>query len=149
MARGKRSSINLNRFQNFAYALQRAPEKMRNDLREAMDRWAAATQGDYDSAVSYGTGFARVKGRSFHKVEDAEKNKGMYVSVGHEAYIARFLEVGTKAHDIPHQRNGRYWIAHVSGIKGSKALSNVWDKRRKEIPKTIKDVIKKAIEGGE
>lgn len=150
MAR-KRSKayINLNKMQNFVYAFQRAPYKVREGLRSAMDKWAASAQGEYDSATGYGSGFANVKGSSFAKVEDTKKGKGLYVTVGHEAYIARFLEVGTKAHDVPHKRGSKAWVIRVSGIKGSKALSKVWDKRRKEIPEAIEKVIKNAIEGGE
>ena len=150
MARKRRKAgIDLNKINNFTYAFLRAPEKIQNGLREAMDRWSASVQGEYDSATSYGKGFQKAKGASFHKVENAEKSKGLHVSVGHEAYIARFLEVGTKAHDIPHKRGSRYWTVHVSGIRGSRALSGIWDKRKKEIPQAIEEVVKKAIEGGE
>ena len=150
MARKRnKANINLNKVHDFVYAFQRAPEKVRDGLREAMDKWAATTQGDYDSATGYGSGFANTKGSSFKKVEDTKKGKGLYVSVGHEAYIARFLEVGTKAHDIPHKRNGKAWVVRVSGIKGSKALAKVWNSHSKEIPAAIEKVIQDVIKGGE
>lgn len=150
MARKRsKANINLNKMQGFIYAFQRAPDKVREGLRGAMDKWAASTQGDYDSATGYGGGFANAKGSSFKKVEDTKKGKGLYVAVGHEAYIARFLEVGTKAHDVPHKRGGKAWVIRVSGIKGSKALSKVWDRRSKEIPEAIEKVISDAIKGGE
>lgn len=40
-------------------------------------------------------------------------------------------------------------MVRVSGVKGSKALSKVWDRRRKEIPEAIEKVISDAIKGGE
>lgn len=150
MARGKRkASINLNKIENFTYALTRAPEKIQSGLKEAMDSWSASVQGDYDSVTGYGSGFPNIKGSSFRKVEAAEKSKGLHVSVGHAAYIARFLEVGTKTHDISHKRGKSYWTVRVRGIKGSKALSNVWNKRKREIPQAVRDVVKRVIEGSD
>ena len=62
MARKRnKANINLNKVHDFVYAFQRAPEKVRDGLREAMDKWAATTQGDYDSATGYGSGFANTK----------------------------------------------------------------------------------------
>lgn len=130
----KRTQIDLSKIDGFVYALYRTPDKLRERLQSAMEAWAAATWSDYDTATGYGSGFSRAGGRqSFYKVETQEKGSGLHVAVGHASYIARFLEVGTKAHDIAH-RQGKGWaVAHVSGIKGSKALSKVFNKRRQEI----------------
>lgn len=141
MARGKYATINLSRINNFIYALQVAPDKVRNNIKAAVDMWAKNTKAAYDSSISYAGGFSKIPGKSFEKVETAKKFHGLYVSVGHEAYIARFLEVGTKAHDIPHKKNKIPFTIHVSGIKGNKALSKAWNRNTSE----LKDAINKAV----
>lgn len=148
MAR-KRCMFHLDQHKGFIYVMQRAPQKLQDDLKSAMDKWATVVQGDYDNATGYGGGFAKITGKSFAIAESLKKGKGVYVAVGHGAFIARFLETGTKAHCIPHKRNDRYWLAYVKGIKGTKALSKAWKKHEKQIPDVIDRVIKNIISGGE
>ena len=148
MARGKYATINLNKINGFIYALQVAPEKVKSNIKLAVDEWARDTKSAYDSAISYTSGFSKAPGRSFAVVERAKKFDGLYVSVGHEAYIARFLEVGTKAHDIPHKNGQTPFVVHVSGIKGSKALSKAWNRNRSELKTAINKAVTYTINGG-
>lgn len=145
MARKKSAQMSLNKIDGFAYALRRAPDKLKERLQSAMDAWAAAAQGDYDSATGYGGGFSRMSGKSYHLVEPRKKGAGIYAAVGHASYIARFLEAGTRAHAIAHRQGRGYAVAQVRGIKGSKALSKVWNGRLREIPAIIEGAVKEII----
>lgn len=148
MARGKRANIDLNKIKRFTYTLQLAPEKLRNELTITMQKWAADTKAAYDSKTGYPNGFQHIKGKSFYTVQEATSFNGIYVSVGHEAYIARFLEVGTKAHAIPHRKSKPPYVVHVSGIKGSKALSDAWNSRKKNAIESIEKAVTSVIKGG-
>ncbi len=141
----KKTQIDLTKIDGFVYALQKAPDKLRERLQSAMEAWAAATKSDYDTATGYGSGFSRAGGKqSFSKVEKQSK-ESLRVSVGHASYIARFLEVGTKAHDIAHKQGKGWAVAHVMGIRGSKALSKAWNKRQQEITAIVEREVNAVI----
>ena len=72
----------------------------------------------------------------------------LYVAVGHNSYIARFLEVGTKVHLIPHRKGSKYYVVNVKGIRGTKALGKVWNKRKREITLRISKEINDLLKGG-
>lgn len=69
-----------------------------------MNEWVRNTKKEYDSATGYGNGFKSMPRysylKSFSLVEKAKKGNGLYVAVGHECFVARFLEVGTDTHII-------------------------------------------------
>lgn len=114
----RKMKIDLNQIDNFAYALQTMKAEVAQRVREVAEKWAAGTKSRYDSV----SGHATIKGKkSFYRVE--EKRKALYVAVGHESYIARFLEVGTKSHEILHRQGNGISLARVRGIKGNKALA--------------------------
>lgn len=146
MAR-RRCMFHLDKHKGFIYVMQRAPQRLQDDLKAAMDKWAASVQGDYDNATGYGEGFTKITGKSFAIAESLKKGKGVYVAVGHGAFIARFLETGTKEHDIVQEKRKR--VIRVSGIKGTKALSKAWKKHESRIPDVIDSVIKNIISGGD
>lgn len=97
-------------------------------------QWALQTEGMYKSSVPYGNGFHSVKRMRKYKAGDEgydghaysdtrETSTGFHVEVGHQCFIARFLEAGTKAHET-------YPGKTVRGIKGSKALDKVMKSRK-------------------
>lgn len=140
----KKFKIDLNKIENFAYALQTASLEIKPRLEAALKKWASETKADYDSK----SGHARLLGKdSFYQVEEAYSVNGLHVSVGHESFVAKFLEVGTKPHEIVRKsRNGKSYVsAKVSGIKGNRPLSKVFNRRRKEIPNIIHEEIEKIL----
>lgn len=146
--------LDLNQIDNFAYALRKNKETVAQKLREVCDRWGTMTKSDYENRISYAGGFGsrgqRGK-RAFYSVEIARSvENGIHVSVGHESFIAKFLEVGTQPHEIIHKdRNGKNpVVATVSGIKGSKALSKAYTEKRKILSQMIESEINKLIIGG-
>lgn len=141
MASGKGVTINLNNVKDFVYAFQNKSDQVKERLRSSMEIWAESTKNEYDSLTGYGSGFSKLHLESFAAVENSKKINGLHVAVGHRAFIAKFLEVGTKAHAIPHKN----YVVNVSGIKGSKALYKAWNKNRKNIltviEKEVADII--------
>ena len=147
MARKKYTKIDLNNLKGFAYAFQFASDSINSELLNQMNDWAQATKKEYDAITGYGNGFKRKPQyaylKSFSLVEKATKGNGLYVAVGHECFIARFLEVGTDTHTIKQKQRGIEFS--VKGIHGSKALSKIWNANQKNIPEQIENMVKNAI----
>lgn len=142
----RKVKLDLNNIKDFAYALQKSKGTVEQRLRAVMDKWAAETQGKYDSLTPYN----KIQNKtSFYTVEAARSGNGLYVSVGHASFIAKFLEVGTRSHKIIHRQNDKPVVAEVSGIKGNKALGKAWNQKHKEIADRIADEINKILAGGE
>ena len=138
--------INLSKIKRLHFAMQQFPDIARGRLQSVMEQWARETQSDYDALSGYGNG---LRGKhSFHEVRNEKSGNTLRVSVGHNSYIARFLEVGTKAHLIPHKKGSKSYVVRVKGIKGTKALGTVWNKRKKEITLRISEVVNDLLKGG-
>ena len=137
--------INLNKINNFAYALQNSRGTVNQRLEAVMDKWAAETMGEYNSLTPYN----KLQNKtSYYTVESSRDGNGLYVAVGHASFIAKFLEVGTKPHRIVHKKNGKPVLAEVKGIKGNKALGKAWNKKHKEISDRIAEEINNILLGG-
>ena len=138
--------INLSEIENFHFAMQQASELTKERLQIVMEQWARSAQKEYDSLSGYGSS---LKGKSsFYEIKSVNSGNGLYVAVGHKSYIARFLEVGTKAHSIPHKKGTKFYVVKVKDIKGTKALGRVWNKRRKEIKVALRNEVKNILKGG-
>lgn len=139
----RKMKIDLNQIDNFAYALQTMKAEVTQRVREVAEKWAAGTKSRYDSI----SGHVEIQGRrSFWSVnKSVYQEQGLYVSVGHANYIARFLEVGTKAHEIVHRQGKGYVRAIVRGIKGNKALSKAFTARRETLALEIEAAINKML----
>ena len=146
MARKNIIKIDISQVINFRKNIQNCSSLVQGRLASAMERWASETKNDYDVRTGYGSG---LKGnKSFYIVEASKKTDGLYVAVGHESFIARFLEVGTKAHTIRHIHGTKIVVANVKGIKGSKALGKAFNARRKKIADLIQKEINDILKGG-
>ncbi len=139
----RKMKIDLNQIDGFVYALQTMKEEVTQRVRAVAEKWAADTQSKYDSI----SGHVDIRGkRSFWSVKKSTyQERGLYVSVGHANYIARFLEVGTKAHTIVHKQGRGYVAATVRGIKGNKALSKAFTGRRELLAAEIEAAINKML----
>ena len=138
--------INLSKINNLHFAMQQFPDVARGRLQAVMEQWARDTQKDYDDLAGYGSGLHGKQ--SFYEVRSEKSGNSLYVAVGHQSYIARFLEVGTKAHLIPHKKGNASYVVRVKGIKGTKALGKVWNKRKREITLRISKEINEILKGG-
>ncbi|MCQ2363184.1 MAG: hypothetical protein MJ041_02515 [Acidaminococcaceae bacterium] len=139
----RKMKIDLNQIDNFAYALQTMKAEVLQRVRMVAEKWAEGTKSKYDSI----SGHVEIQGRrSFWSVNKSTyQEQGLYVSVGHANYIARFLEVGTKAHEIVHRQGRGYAVAKVRGIKGNKALSKAFAGRREALALEIEAAINKML----
>jgi hypothetical protein len=137
MAR-KSIKIDLSEVENFIYYMQNVPTKVMEIATKASEKWAANTETEYANRIPYANGFKRSKdprGRNastFHSVYPTSSTS-FRVAVGHEWYIAKFLEVGTKPHNI---RRGEGSIRHP-GFSGSKALQKVMNTNKKDLSSAI------------
>lgn len=133
----KKIKIDLNEIEGIAFALGSAKDKVTETVKRVASEWGKDTQINYDNR----SGHAVINGqKSFSEVTELRSN-GLRVSVGHESFIARFLEVGTKNHPIPH-RQGKGWaVANVKGIKGNKALSKAVSANKGKIIEVVEHAI--------
>lgn len=147
MARKKYAKIDLSKIKGLSYAMQLASRNIKSEIEEQLIDWAQDTKNKYDTTTGYGSGFkrhAKYRGlKSFYIVEQSNKYNGFYVAVGHECFIAKFLEVGTKSHVIRQNKRGIEFT--VSGIVGRRPLSNIWNKNQNNIMERIEGVVQKAI----
>jgi hypothetical protein len=138
MAR-KTISIDLTEVNNFVYHMQNAPSTVMSLAMEASNEWAVEAEAEYANRIPYANGFKRSKdpkGRSsstFHSVY-RNSNTNFSVGVGHEWYIAKFLEVGTKPHNIRRGENG---VIRHPGMPGTKALQKAVNANKKNLPTKI------------
>jgi hypothetical protein len=138
MAR-KTISIDLTEVNNFVYHMQNAPTKVMEIATKASEKWAANTETEYANRIPYANGFKRSKdprGRNastFHSVYPTSSTS-FTVAVGHEWYIAKFLEVGTKPHNIRRGENG---VIRHPGFSGTKALQKVMNTNKKDLSSVI------------
>ena len=144
--------LDMTQLADFVKALNESPDKVRTRLYEISQKWGEKTRMAYASKIPYALGFNK-RGhnnrKTFFSVEASNDNDKLTISVGHESFIARFLEVGTKAHEIPHRSRGskKIVVSNVSGIKGSKALSNAYKEQYDSLGKTIETEINKILLG--
>lgn len=130
----------------FLYVLQQAPDKVRSGLAEVADKWGEMTRDSYRSKIQYAMGFKskpKHAGKTpFYEVEWKNDN-GLKINVGHQSFIAKFLEVGTKDHSIPHYTRNKNvrTVAFVRGITGSKALAKAFRERNDALGKLVADKI--------
>lgn len=150
MARKKNVSVKMENINGVAYSLKTFREKTISELANVMTEWGQHTKNEYDALTGYGNGFVHSKygnEQSFSIVEKGYGKAGLTVAVGHECFIARFLEVGTKAHAISHKKGGKVIrTVNVRGIKGSKALSKVISRNIKQVPERVEKAIKNLME---
>jgi len=137
----KKIKIDLNEIEGIAFALGSAKDKVTETVKRVASEWGKDTQINYDNR----SGHAVINGqKSFSEVTELRSN-GLRVSVGHESFIARFLEVGTKNHPIPH-RQGKGWaVANVKGIKGNKALSKAVSVNKKLLVEQLQKAVEETI----
>lgn len=144
--------LDMTQLEDFVKALSESPDKVRTRLYEISQKWGEKTRQSYAGRISYASGFNK-RGHSgkktFFSVEASSDNNKLTISVGHESFIARFLEVGTKAHEIPHKSRGgkKIVVSNVKGIKGSKALSKAYKEEYDSLGKTIESEINKLLLG--
>lgn len=144
---GKRKmSLDLSEIEGLIYVMQRAPEKIHHSVRNIANEWAEKTKSEYDVTTGYSLGFKKCKGPSFSRIDFSDDGKDMRIAVGHKAFIARFLEVGTKAHQIP-KRSGQGYFEHPS-VKGTKALSKVIKNRKNDLIRKLENTISEAFKRG-
>lgn len=150
MARKKNVSIKMENISGVAYSLKMFPEKAISELTNVMGEWGQHTKSEYDALTGYGSGFSHSKygnEQSFSIIKRETRRAGLMVAVGHECFIARFLEVGTKAHTISHKKDGKIIrTVNVRGIKGSKALAKAINRNIKEVPRRVEKAIKNLME---
>ena len=71
----------------------------RSVISSASKKWAKSTEKEYGQKIPYANGFSRFPSEKvFSKV--TTKPDHIQVSVGHECFLARFLEVGTTSQDL-------------------------------------------------
>ena len=121
MAHSKTVKIDLSEINELIYKLQSSSDTVMNIIRESAAKWSETTEGDYASKIPYKNGFRRAKNSrdrnssTFHHVSSKGGNN-VTISIGHESYIARFLEVGVKSHDI---QQGNRILIHT-GFTGTR-----------------------------
>lgn len=154
MAKKKSGVFRLDMIQleGFVKALNESPDKIRTRLYEISQKWGEKTRRAYSRRISYAMGFnkpSHSNKRTFFSVEAENNNGKLTISVGHESFIARFLEVGTKAHVISHKsRDGKKIVeSNVKGIKGSKALANAYREEYDSLGKRIETEVNKILLG--
>ena len=113
---------------------------------EAGKSWAESTENLYCSKISYGNGFRRAnpryRGLTAFSNAQPDGNKGVKMEVGHENFIAKFLEVGTSSHKIPGRGEKPYT---VGGIQGSGALKKAVEQNLPTLIDGIEDQINKKL----
>lgn len=115
----------------------------------ASRKWAKSTEKEYSQKIPYANGFSQFPGeKTFSKV--TTKPDHIQVSVGHECFLARFLEVGTTSHNVTRTtKNGKRVTNHVSGIRGTHALDKAFDSKMPdllvEIDKKIQQELSKKL----
>lgn len=143
MAHSKTVKIDLSEIDELIYKLQSSSSSVMNIVRESAAKWSETTEGHYASKIPYKNGFRRAKNSrdrnssTFHHVSTRGSNNIM-ISIGHESYIARFLEVGVKPHDI---QQGKRVLKHP-GFTGTKTLRKTIDRHRSELITQIEDRLK-------
>lgn len=144
----KNLNIDLSSLDNYLFALQENKSKLKEKLLNHSLSWAEGTKKDYIGRITYASGFSKLRKNAYMAVEEANSG-GLYIAVGHAAFIAKFLEVGTHPHEIVHKTKGGngYAVAKVNGIKGNKALGKAFAKRRKEFAKGLQEEINKVLRG--
>lgn len=151
---GRKSKINLNleEIYEFHKKFRESPTKVRDAIREVAEKWGNETEQTYRDKITYAMGFKskpdhRNK-KTYYDVEIVTSDR-LDIRVGHNSFLAKFLEVGTKDHEIKHAKRGQTYprdvTAHVRGIKGSKALAKAFKEKHNllvsEIQKSLSEIL--------
>lgn len=143
--------MDMSDYDGLIHRLQTARDEVVHKLAQWSNDWGKMYKTEYSQKISYATGFKRShkygSSTPFYEVEFSTDAKGLVsIHVGHMSFIAKFLEVGTQAHMIAPKIRGKQQVRMVSGIKGSKALSNAYkeNKRRMadELERNLNDLLK-------
>lgn len=121
-----------------------APTEIKNRAGTICRTWASKTKRDYRSSINYGDGLRRApasaNGKAYSKV--TIKDNSLRVEVGHESFIAKFVEVGTRPHRI---QTNRATIQHP-GISGTHALQIAWNKNFASLTSQLQNILNTTLE---
>lgn len=148
-AKSGKMMVDLSDFDALMVRLQTAKYETVHHLEMWANMWGKMYKDSYMSKIEYATGFKRSKkynaSTPFYEVEFANNNGIVSIHIGHMSFLAKFLEVGTQAHEIAPRIRGKTQIRNISGIKGSKALSNTYKERKAEMMKDLEREINELL----
>lgn len=140
-------SVDLSQIENYTSKLLRLGSEAKNIATDVATDWGAKTEMVYRSKITYGNGFHRTKYKGLTAFNATQATKeGFKTEVGHEHFVARFLEVGTKAHTINTKRGGKTQEIRVKGIKGSGALKKSIEEQLPTLVNDIGEALKDKID---
>lgn len=140
-------SVDLSQIENYTSKLLRLGSEAKNIATDVATDWGAKTEMVYRSKISYGNGFKRTRYKGLTAFNATQPTKeGFRTEVGHEHFVARFLEVGTKAHTITTKRGGKTQEIRVKGIKGSQALKKSIEEQLPTLVNDIGEALKDKID---
>lgn len=140
-------SVDLSSIENYTSKLLRLGAEAKNIATDVATDWGNKTEMVYRSKISYGNGFRRSKYKGLTAYNSTQATKeGFRTEIGHEHFVARFLEVGTKAHTITTHRGGKVQEIRVKGIKGSGALKKSIEEQIPELVNNISEALKNKID---
>ncbi len=144
--------MDLSDYDGFIYRLQNARDEVVHHLQQWSNEWGRMYKTAYSEKISYATGFKRSHkyggSTPFYEVELVADSKGLVsIHIGHMAFIAKFLEVGTQAHMIAPKIRGKQQVRMVGGIKGSKALSNAYKENKRRMMSEMETKLNNLLKG--
>lgn len=140
-------SVDLSQIENYTSKLLRLGSEAKNIATDIATDWGNKTEMIYRSKISYGNGFKRTRYKSYTAFNATQATKeGFRTEIGHEHFVAKFLEVGTKAHTITTRRGGKTQEIRVKGIKGSGALKNAIEEQLPVLITDISEALKNKID---
>lgn len=149
--RKSKFNLNLEEIYEFHKKFKESPSKVRDAIKQALQKSGQVVEDDYRTKISYALGFkskeAHANKKTYYEVE-VTNGDTFNLRVGHASFIAKFLEVGTRDHYIRHLTRGKnpsIAEAHVRGIRGSKALAKAFKQKYdgvvSEIQKSISEIL--------
>lgn len=140
-------SVDLTSIENYTSKLLRLGVEAKNIATDVATDWGNKTEMVYRSKINYGNGFRRSKYKGLTAYNQTNETKeGFKVEIGHEHFVAKFLEVGTRAHTITTHRGGKVQEIRVKGIKGSGALKKSIEEQIPELVSNISEALKNKID---
>lgn len=140
-------SIDLSQIDGYIGDLLRLGHDAKEIATDVATDWGNRTEQVYRSKISYGNGFRRSKYKGLAAYNQTNETKtGFEVEIGHEHFVAKFLEVGTKAHTITTRRGGKTQEIRVKGIKGSQALKKSIEEQLPTLVNDIGEALKDKID---
>ena len=140
-------SVDLSSIENYTSKLLRLGAEAKNIATDVATDWGNKTEMVYRSKISYGNGFKRTRYKSYTAYNSTQATKeGFKTEVGHEHFVARFLEVGTRAHTITTHRGNKTQEIGVKGIKGSQALKKSIEEQLPTLVNDIGEALKDKID---